>query len=71
MFKITIEHETEETQTKGREWKVIGSKENDIPEYGYTPEIQKVVQISRTIYMQTVNELDLPAVIAAVNAKKE
>ena len=35
--------------------------------YGYTPEIEKEVEVERTILKQTIEELDLASVIKAIN----
>ena len=35
--------------------------------YGYTPEIEKEVEVDREILKQTIEELDLAAVIKAIN----
>lgn len=73
-FKITIIETRDVTRTVGKDWKIIGQKPAlsvsapaVIDEYGYTPEIEKTVKESREILTQTVDELDLPAVIKAIN----
>jgi len=67
MYKITVEKTITETRLCGKDWKII-SKKADNPEYGYTPEIEKQVETRHTIYIQTVDELDLVSVINAVNS---
>jgi hypothetical protein len=44
-----------------------GSKTRITDEYGYTPEIEKLVPEERTVLKQQVDELDLKAVIKAIN----
>lgn len=81
-YKITIEETREVIATTGKEWAVIGEKqvENDprwrepddpsvrvINEYGYTPEVEKKVTVTRTILLRELDDLDVSAVIAAVN----
>ena len=67
MYTITIEKQTFEKQIKGKEWKVVDKAGN----YDHTPEIEKIVEVKKTIYIQIVEELDLVAVINAVNGIKE
>lgn len=64
-FTITIVEETFEERVKGKDWAkgAGGSPE----EFGYTPEIKKTVSVRRDLYIQTVDELDMYAVIKAVN----
>lgn len=67
-YKITITEETQEVKLQGKEWKEggkIGAGEGD--QYGYTPEIEKTVDVTREIYAQNVDTLDLKAVIKAIN----
>ena len=68
-FKIVITEFTEETKTKGREWeKGAATEDVDCPGgYGYTPEIQKVVDVERVVFTQNVAEIELVDVIMAVN----
>jgi len=63
-------------KASGREWKQIGVKEQQIeysnktelvPEYGYTPEIEREVEVVTDVLCQTVSDLDLAAVIKAIN----
>ncbi len=64
-YTITINEVGQETRAVGGAWK-LGA--GDTPEtYGYTPEIQATRDYERTIYTQRVDNLDLKAVIAAVN----
>lgn len=67
MYKITIEKTVEAVEIAGHNWAVIGTKEDDKPEYGYTPEIVKRAIKTVEIYSQTVEWLDVYAVIQAVN----
>ncbi len=64
-YKITITEITVETEIEGREWaKVDGNPDT---RYDYTPEIEKRVKVIREIYCQNTDELDLKAVIKAIN----
>lgn len=77
MFEITIKEITSETKTVGSIWEVVGQEDSGIRDskgeavlqnkYGYTPAIEKSVPISRDLYQQTIKDLDLPAVIKAIN----
>ncbi|NDV53861.1 hypothetical protein [Salipiger sp. PrR003] len=64
-YKITIEEIGEEVRTIGKNWErgAGGSPE----EFGYTPETQATRQYSRTIYEQTVEDLDMASVVSVVN----
>ncbi len=64
MFKVTIEQTVDEQRHIGKEWRLV---EKD--HYDYTPETDTVATITRTVYEQTVRELDPWAVISAVNGK--
>jgi hypothetical protein len=65
MFKITIEETKIEKKIAGTEWERTGKDE---PAYAYTPEIEKQVEVTREIFRQIVEEIDLEAVIKAVNS---
>lgn len=71
MFKITIEETKTVVKKVGKEWnRIIKLDEKTGQRYedtGYTPEIEKHVEVTMRIYEQQVAELDLPSVIAAVN----
>jgi len=64
-YKIVITEVTQERKICGKQWKPV----NGDPEkrYDYTPEIEKVVDVTREIYAQDTAELDLKAVIKAIN----
>lgn len=69
-MSFTIRIDRNETVVKkcGKEWKVVGSDANqNNPKYGYTPEIEKEQEVVTKVFEQTVAELDLNAVIKAVN----
>lgn len=69
-YKITIEQIGEERRTRGKVWeRGAGATSEDPDAYGYTPEIERVVEFDRKIFEQTVEELDVVAVIAAVNGR--
>ncbi len=64
-YTITINEVGQETRAVGGTWR-LGA--GDTPEaYGYTPEADATCDYERTIYTQQVDDLDLKAVIAAVN----
>jgi len=71
-FEIKITEIGSEVRTGGKEWEPIkqstatdGSKGEK--EWGYTPEIQKTVTYTREIFKQTVDDLDMSAVVSVVN----
>ncbi len=67
-YKITITEETTEVKLQGKQWKEggkIGVEDGD--KYGYTPEIERTVDVTREVYAQNTDTLDLKAVIKAIN----
>ena len=64
-YKIVITEFVEETTKAGKEWKPVRAGEPS--EYAYTPEIEKSAINEYLIYSQNVTELDMDAVIIAVN----
>ncbi len=72
MYEITIKKIETVTKKAGKDWDVISrtsepGKVGEDRTYGYTPEIDKEVEVNRVIYNQTVDDLELIDVIAAVN----
>lgn len=65
MFTVTITKKTIEEKPAGREWEITGLDE---PKFAYTPEITKKREVELKIYEQTVDEIDIKTVIAAVNS---
>ena len=70
MYKITIEEIKVVKKMGGKEWMTIGRDEDDKPAYGYTPEIDKEVEQTQIVYTQLIENLDLGAVIKAINKMK-
>ncbi len=66
-YKITITEETQELQTVGKKWKQGADPDNGTEGWGHTPEIKTVMDVTREIYAQNVDTLDLKAVIKAIN----
>lgn len=82
-YKITITETKYVKKLAGKEWKEIGTREVARDEafsrsssesktriesvMGYTPEIERVVESTTEILSQTVEELDVAAVIKAIN----
>jgi tetrahydromethanopterin S-methyltransferase subunit A len=67
MFKITIEETKDVRKTIGKQWEIVGKD----GERGYTPEVETIVTERTEIYRQIVDDLDLIAVIDAVNKIKK
>lgn len=66
MYKVVIA-ETKMVKTMvGKEWDIL-SETDKTKERGYTPEIEKEVEVEQVIYTQLVEELDLAVVIQAIN----
>ena len=66
-YKITVEIEEVVTRIAGKEWRPVSESKEGGTKYDYTPEIEKRVVEGKRIYEQTVENLDLVAVISAVN----
>lgn len=64
-YIITIIEKVTETKKRGKTWELGAGKTP--AEYGYTPEIEKEVDIEREVFKQNVDALDITAVIRAIN----
>lgn len=83
-FTITITETRDVTKLCGKQWLQVGEKEVERDHhfssgdsesktriesvFGYTPEIEKRLDVKRDVLIQEVDELDLIAVIKAINA---
>ena len=67
MYKIVITEKTLKELPHGKEWKQVGEKADGSSKYDYTPEIIKAQEDERVLLKQELDELDLAAVIRAVN----
>ena len=65
-YKITITEIGQESKLQGNKWAKLSDKEGG-GQYGYTPEVRMAVNFEREIFSQSIEELDLSAVIRAVN----
>lgn len=66
IYKITITQTRLEETIKPRSWEKGASIEN-AEGYGYAPEVIETKNVERELYTQSVAELDIKAVIKAVN----
>ena len=67
-YTIKITHEREEIRRTRRQWKPTGKKDKDgNDEYDYTPQVEELRMVQYTKLEQAVDELDLTAVIKAIN----
>jgi hypothetical protein len=66
MFSIKITRHVTEDQTVKREWRRIGGPDA-APEWGYPPDRVEPVTRQVEVLSQTVDTMDLAAVIKAVN----
>ena len=64
-YKIVITKYTNEFKVVPKSWEQGASDDGE--HYGYTPAIENIVEVSRTILEQQVDTLDLTTVIMAVN----
>jgi len=67
MFIITITEKKVVDTMVGRRWEKGGPEKQGTDGYGYTPMISRPVEREIELLRQTVEELDLAAVIKAVN----
>ena len=76
MYEITIKKTETTRKVVGKEWKVVGQEEkkgefsgkiekND--KWGYTPEVEKLVESTILVLTQNVENLNVAAVIKAIN----
>lgn len=63
-FEIKITEVGRERRVIEKQWKAGAGEDGG---YGYTPETEGVQEFERHVYLQWVEEMDLVAVIAAVN----
>lgn len=60
-YTVKVTAEFEEVRKAGKAWEVVGKDAKGDPAYGYTPEIEKTLTGSRSVFEQTVDSLDLGA----------
>lgn len=65
-YKIVITEIGEERRTIGKEW-ARGAHPDDPAAFGYTPETVATRPYEREVYTQNVADMDMIAVIKAVN----
>ena len=68
-YKITISEVAEETVLTEKEWTVVDEVDGD-KKYDYLEQVDSIKSISRVIYSQDKESLDLTDVIKAVNGIK-
>jgi len=68
-YKITIVEIGTDERFNGQDWEQGAGKltPDNKNSYGYTPRITKTCSYEKTIYEQTVEKLDLSAVVYVVN----
>lgn len=69
MFEIIVKETKQVRKIVGKKWEVVERKDSDY-RYDYTPEVETVVTETNEVYRQTVESLDLVAVINAVNSQR-
>ena len=75
MYTILITEEVESTRYTGREWVVleeetVEGQEKPEKKFGHAPQVKEKFTKTVKVLEQTVEELDLAKVIAAVNGLK-
>lgn len=70
-YKVVVSAVVEREQKVGKDWAIVGEeiKEGDKPTkvYGYTPEITKTTRVDLQVFEQTVDTLDMAALVSVVN----
>lgn len=69
-YEIIIRHKRQIVSKVGNDWAVVGQEVKNgaaCNVFGYTPEIEKTVDVDRLVLHQVVDEIDLAAIIKAVN----
>lgn len=75
-YKVTVSAVVERIERQGKDWAVIGQEfkeghpDKPVSVHGYTPEIEKTVLKELQIFDQTVETLDMPALVMIVNGIK-
>ena len=64
-YVVTVKAVIEKTEMAGKEWQRVTAAP-DSP-FAYTPEIEKTVRRDIQVYEQTIDKLDLPRLVKAVN----
>lgn len=68
IYKVTITQVRTESTIKGKEWVQGAAQTPDEPnKWGYTPQVIEIKDVTREIYSQSVEDLDIEAVVRAVN----
>ena len=72
MYTILITEEVESTRYTNREWVVlkeeqVEGEDKPLKKFGHTPQVKEKYMKTVKVLEQTVEEIDLPQVIAAVN----
>jgi hypothetical protein len=72
MYEITIKRTVTRTKTVGKKWDIIEEYRNEEADrwekkHGYTPLIEKEVEETTEVYKQAVENLDLRAIVLAIN----
>lgn len=62
-YTITITKTERVVRKAGKQWEKL----KDGGDYGYTPEIEKEVEVETKVLEQTLEHLDLVAVVKAIN----
>ncbi len=66
MYEIIIKKTVDKRKIIGKAWQPL-ERNGEETKYGYTPEVESTQTETTEIYSQVVEELDLVAVINAVN----
>ena len=64
-YKVTVSAVVERVEMAGKEWARVSA--DPASHFAYTPEIEKVVRREVSIYEQSVDTLDMAALVLVVN----
>lgn len=66
-YKIVITEYAEDERLVRREWAQGADPENEDRGYGWTPQVRQVEYVEREILKQSVEDVNVVAVIKAIN----
>ena len=66
-YTVKVTATIERVEKVGKEWAVLEKKADGSEPRGYTPEVEKTVKRDIEVYSQTVDDLDMAALVKVVN----
>lgn len=66
-YTIKVERVRDVEGVLGPKWEIVGVGDDGRNKYGYTPVLDTIIKEEETIYEQTVDSLDMAALVEVVN----